>query len=201
MNHISRSVVPLHRDVHHDRQSWYYTALWQYGEERLKVEIRCDCSYRFQSDFRIFIWSRPKMEWSLLADIHYSQAKSLPNAFIGDQVTAAAFGQDEEDLLDRALMVIAAHPDQPVAKDRHARSAAGRKPSPLPPNPDGMNFDRAAWADKAIDAFREATGTDLEDALGDLLADLMHWADRAGYDYDAALDRARGHYEAETASL
>ena len=62
-----------------------------------------------------------------------------------------------------------------------------------------MNFDRAAWADKAIAAFRDATGTDREDALGDLLADLMHWADRAGYGFNEALDRARGHYAAETA--
>lgn len=73
------------------------------------------------------------------------------------------------------------------------------KPAPLPPDADGMNFDRASWADKAISAFRAATGTDREDALSDLLADLMHWADRAGYGFDEALDRARSHYEAETA--
>jgi hypothetical protein len=70
--------------------------------------------------------------------------------------------------------------------------------SPLPPDPDGMNFDRASRADKAISAFRDATGTDREDALTDLLADLMHWADRAGYGFREALHRARGHYEAET---
>ncbi len=75
------------------------------------------------------------------------------------------------------------------------------KRSSLPPNPDGMNFDRASWADKAITAFRDATGTDIEDALSDLLAHLMHWADRAGYGFNKALDRARGHYEAETARL
>jgi len=44
------------------------------------------------------------------------------------------------------------------------------------------------------------TGTDLEDALADLLADLMHWADRNSHDFDAALERARWHYEAETAA-
>jgi hypothetical protein len=79
-------------------------------------------------------------------------------------------------------------------------SACGNKakPSPLPPDPDGMNFDRASWADKAISAFREATGTDREDTLTDLLADLMHWSDRAGFGFDEALDRAREHYGAET---
>lgn len=67
----------------------------------------------------------------------------------------------------------------------------------LPPDPEGMNDTRAAWADTAIRAFQEATGTD-DDALGDLLTDLMHWSDRNNYDFESALCRATGHYEAET---
>lgn len=70
--------------------------------------------------------------------------------------------------------------------------------SQLPPDPEGMNGRRADWAGLAIAAFMAATGTDLEDAMPDLLADLMHWSDRAGYDFDTALDRARDHYGAET---
>jgi hypothetical protein len=68
----------------------------------------------------------------------------------------------------------------------------------LPPDPEHMNDDRAAWAASALTAFMRCTGTDLEDALGDLLANLMHWCDRNNYDFDAALDRARAHYNAET---
>jgi hypothetical protein len=67
----------------------------------------------------------------------------------------------------------------------------------LPPDPDGMNDDRAAWAGAALATFMHATGTDEENALGDLLTDLMHWADRNNFDMDLALERARGHYEAE----
>jgi hypothetical protein len=59
------------------------------------------------------------------------------------------------------------------------------------------NLDRANWADKAILAFREQTGCDHEDSLGDLLGDLMHWADARNFEFDAALDRARHHYEEE----
>lgn len=70
---------------------------------------------------------------------------------------------------------------------------------PIPPDPEGMNYDRAAWADKAISAFRKETGMDIDTALLDLLADLMHWSDRARYDFDDALSRAREHYQAETA--
>jgi hypothetical protein len=68
----------------------------------------------------------------------------------------------------------------------------------LPPDPDTMNDSRAGWAEAALSTFMRETGTDEEDALGDLLADLMHWCDRNNYDFDAALYRAQGHYEAET---
>ena len=45
----------------------------------------------------------------------------------------------------------------------------------------------------------DVPAVDAEEALGDLLTDLMHWSDRSGFDFDAALERARTHYEAETA--
>lgn len=73
------------------------------------------------------------------------------------------------------------------------------KPTDLPPDPDNMNDSRAAWAGVALLAFMLETATDREDALGDLLADLMHWADRHNFDFDLALDRARCHYAEETA--
>lgn len=69
----------------------------------------------------------------------------------------------------------------------------------LPPDPEGMNDKRAGWAATALKAFQDETGADDEDALGDLLGDLMHWCDRHNFDFEAALERARGHYEAETA--
>jgi hypothetical protein len=68
----------------------------------------------------------------------------------------------------------------------------------LPPDIDGKNGDRAKWAYAALQAFRAQTGVDYEDALGDLLGDLMHLADREPFDFEAALERARGHYAAET---
>lgn len=68
----------------------------------------------------------------------------------------------------------------------------------LPPDPENMNDDRAAWAAEALSQFQRVTGTEDEDALGDLLCDLMHWSDRNDIDFEDALWRARGHYEAET---
>jgi hypothetical protein len=59
------------------------------------------------------------------------------------------------------------------------------------------NLQRAVWADNAIRTFRRETGCDHEDSLGDLLCDLLHWADAKNFDFEAALFRARGHHEAE----
>jgi hypothetical protein len=107
MNPNRENLVRLHRDVHHDRQSWYYTALWQYGEQCLKVAIKCDGSYDFQSDLRVFIWSRPKMEWSPIAALPISHAECRRLSTVpDDRIGAADFERDEEQLLDRALMVI-----------------------------------------------------------------------------------------------
>ena len=59
------------------------------------------------------------------------------------------------------------------------------------------NSDRAAWAEKALLTFCCQTGTDYEDALGDLLCDLMHWADENEIDFNSALDGAREHHAFE----
>jgi hypothetical protein len=68
---------------------------------------------------------------------------------------------------------------------------------PLPPDPEKRNGDRAEWAAAALRQFQCATGCDYEDSLGDLLCDLMHWSERKNFDFEAALYRACGHYEAE----
>jgi hypothetical protein len=84
---------------------------------------------------------------------------------------------------------------------RHAEDVLARivgRTRGVPRDPARIDDKRAEWAAVALDAFAAETGADEEDALGDLLADLMHWCDRHGYDFELALDRARGHYEAET---
>jgi hypothetical protein len=60
------------------------------------------------------------------------------------------------------------------------------------------NQDRAEWAAGAIRHFQCATGTNWEDAVADLLCDLMHFCDRESFDFGKELDRARMHYQAET---
>jgi len=63
------------------------------------------------------------------------------------------------------------------------------------------NEDRADWADTAIEAFMAETGTDREDALGDLLGDPMHWADREGKNYGDAIMSATSNYGEECDEL
>jgi hypothetical protein len=61
------------------------------------------------------------------------------------------------------------------------------------------NERRAKWADKALTSFQRETLCDREDALPDLLCDLMHLANQEGWDFDKALHRARSNHEAEVA--
>jgi hypothetical protein len=62
------------------------------------------------------------------------------------------------------------------------------------------NRDRGESARNALEGFRRETKCDYRDSLGDLLCDLMHFADFHNFDFDAALDRARRHYEEELAN-
>lgn len=66
------------------------------------------------------------------------------------------------------------------------------------PDTDGQNDNRADWANAALVAFRSVTRCDGEDALADLLADLMHWCDRNNASFRDELERARSNYDAET---
>jgi hypothetical protein len=79
-------------------------------------------------------------------------------------------------------------------------------------DPEKENPKRAKWAQQVIDTHMAATGSDDCDALGDLLANLMHLCDQRtrnkrgrllknppeGWDFNKALDMAVMHYTAET---
>ena len=61
------------------------------------------------------------------------------------------------------------------------------------------NNDRAAWAEIAINNFRNEVmqGEDDDTTIGDLLANILHYCDQYGVDFDARLTTARMHFEAE----
>ena len=67
--------------------------------------------------------------------------------------------------------------------------------------PDMTNDDRADLARTACEDFSESTGQSMEDELGniitDLMADLLHLANREGLCADSLVRRATMHYEAE----
>jgi hypothetical protein len=52
-------------------------------------------------------------------------------------------------------------------------------------------------ADTALACFKEMSETDPADALSDLLANLMHWAEAAKLDFDQELARAKFNYQCE----
>ena len=78
------------------------------------------------------------------------------------------------------------------------KTKLGRQPAQTRPRQgEPSNADRALRAAAAVEEFRRQTGTDPQDALCDLLADLLHWCDRSDQDFLTELRRALHHYEAE----
>lgn len=63
------------------------------------------------------------------------------------------------------------------------------------------NADRAARGGNALDTYRFSPGmeTERQSALGDLLADLMHYAGQEDLDFESALRTAEMHYAEELA--
>jgi hypothetical protein len=65
------------------------------------------------------------------------------------------------------------------------------------------NDDRAEFASDAVIAYKDSKGTDEyegeeeQTVLGDMLADLQHWADQYGVDFQQAIENGQTHYEAE----
>lgn len=68
----------------------------------------------------------------------------------------------------------------------------------LPPDPEGMNDQRAEWAGQCLDHFRCVSACDYDDVPHDFLADFIHWCDRNGFVFEDVLSRARANYAAET---
>ncbi len=50
-----------------------------------------------------------------------------------------------------------------------------------------------------IDEYKVQFGSDDEDALTDILTNLMHWADANGYDFTQELNRAVNMFQGEQA--
>lgn len=69
---------------------------------------------------------------------------------------------------------------------------------------ESTNEERAQWADNAIQLFARETGLDGageedETKLKDLLADIRHWCDQKGLDYEQINDHSFGVHAEELA--
>lgn len=65
-----------------------------------------------------------------------------------------------------------------------------------------MNFKRAGWASSALETFQHDTQTDDEDAVADLLCNIMHLCkfepEKYG-EFERQLERAKSMHEGEVA--
>ena len=64
----------------------------------------------------------------------------------------------------------------------------------------GLNDLHANAGRDMIARYIDKTGVDKEDALCDLLGDLLHYANQDGHDFARELQRACDHFAAETAN-
>lgn len=71
-------------------------------------------------------------------------------------------------------------------------------PAPGALDRDGVNRNRAEWAQQALSYFQRVTGTDDDYAMSDLLGDLMHLARADGKNFAVELARACYHFACET---
>jgi hypothetical protein len=62
---------------------------------------------------------------------------------------------------------------------------------------DPTNADRAARGAFLVNAYIDELGGDGQNALRDMLADLMHYASANGLDFEDEARIARGHFDAE----
>lgn len=67
----------------------------------------------------------------------------------------------------------------------------------------GMNVKRAQWAGEAIAKFASITGQDIRtpeqqtEVIGDLIANLRHYCQQSGADFNKAWTQAVNHFHAE----
>lgn len=96
-------------------------------------------------------------------------------------------------------------PSANILKAKGAASRVARKLLDgvvLPPDPEGMNDDRADWADDVLRRFANITDMhflkDQPELVTDLITNLHHWCDRNDVDFDQSMESATMHYTEET---
>lgn len=85
--------------------------------------------------------------------------------------------------------------------EAYERSRIGNTPEELPPDPEGMNDQRAAAGESALIYFADKHGERAggeEQNLAELLVDLAHYCDRNSLNLAAIWERAATHYNEET---
>lgn len=130
----------------------------------------------------------------------YRHAKSVGQAYLPPQPKKKdkTMPMPNSNIAVRALQAVEDETKGKAISSSAITYGNGKGLPPLPPDPEGMNDDRALWADVGLKSFQVVTGSDDEDALVDFLGDIMHWCDRRGQSFEEALVSARSHYEAET---
>jgi len=107
----SASEEKLHDIYFNTDQSWQYQALWQLGEDRLRILIRRN-AYDHQSYARVEVFSFALRKWEPLADLPYAKmsvTKAGRISYVNTSLTdnqKAYFLQDERELIRLAKLTL-----------------------------------------------------------------------------------------------
>ena len=109
--------------------------------------------------------------------------------------------QADETRLRRALETLesVARAERLAGQPVSVQETLDRVRARLPEDPAADTERRADRGRELLGRYMAATGTDEDAALGDLLADLRHMADRDNYDYELADARGESYHADETA--
>ena len=135
------------------------------------------------------------------SDLKYMRAEPLGAARMAISKAGPAPINSPSVPLEDVLREVAARASGKYDPRHFARAASAtiqESPNVVPPDPDEMNDARAELAKVALGALLAVTETSPEDAMLDLLSNLMHLCDRTGTNFGDQLHRAKGNYEAET---
>lgn len=73
-----------------------------------------------------------------------------------------------------------------------------KKKTVLPPDPEGLNNDRATWGGYAILMHAHLSNATKAEAPADLICNILHWCDRNRRDYEEVLMQGLSYYTRDT---
>jgi hypothetical protein len=116
----------LTQKVWNASQSWYYEALWEVVDRKIRVDIRRN-AFDHQSGARAQIFDPDQVRWNVIATIPQPQMSCLHLSYAQrNPATPEDFEQDEQRLLDEVKLILVS-PEFECAECGEMKTKIGQK--------------------------------------------------------------------------